>query len=51
MSWVLDYLKLAAHYEKLHNKDPNSAARWDLAARDARSNAAFALRGLKDEIQ
>lgn len=49
MTWVLDCLKLAAHYEKLYNKDLSNAARWDLAARDARSDASFALRELVND--
>lgn len=48
MSEALEYLKMAAFYEKRYNKLPRSAARWDLAARDARAYAALTLRKLKE---
>ena len=41
---ITPYLEMAKIYERRHNEMPKSAARWDLAARDARAMVAFILR-------
>ena len=44
---ITPYLEMAKIYEKRHNEMPKSAARWDLAARDAREMVSFILREVK----